>query len=78
MQAAVVASDYPDAIVPVAAREVGGSVGRAVVDDDQFPGLEGLREDALDRLADEGRVVVGGHDRGNDRLACRLVHRQKA
>ena len=74
LQPPVFASDDPDAWVPVAARDIGGAIRGAVVDDDQLPGHERLGQDAFHRRADEGRMVVRRHDRGNDRLARHLVH----
>ena len=46
---------------------VRGRVRRRIVDRDQFEIVERLAEHALDRLADEGCVVVDGHQHGHER-----------
>ena len=46
--------------------DLGRVVARGVVDHDQLEPLVGLAEDALDRLADERRAVVGRHDRADE------------
>ena len=61
--AAVILPNHPDARVADAVCDRARSVGRAVIDDDQFPIGEGLRDEAVDRAPDKTfRIERGHHD----------------
>jgi hypothetical protein len=75
--AAVRRMDDPDPRIRgrVRVEDRGRVVGRAVVDDDQLPGVERLAEDAVDRLPQVRGPVAHGRDHGDER-SCRLRHRE--
>ena len=65
--AELVGADVADATVgEERPHRVGRVVGRAVVDDDEFPVRERLREHRLDRDRQEPGVVLRGHDDGDE------------
>jgi hypothetical protein len=57
---------HANAGVVEAVQDLGGAVGRTVVDGDQFPVRERLAQHARDRLRDEALVVVRRKNDGNE------------
>src|SRR5439155_25292065 len=65
----VLLAEQPDPLVTEKRPyDLGGPVGRAVVDDDQLEGVSRLRENRPDRRRDGRRRVVRGHRDGERRL----------
>jgi hypothetical protein len=57
--------EHADARVRLAREYLRGVIGRAVVDDDEFPVIEGLTEDTVDRSLQGSCTVVGSRDDGD-------------
>ena len=58
----------------VGANERGAAVGGAIVDDDQFPGFrDGLGEDAVDGLLQEGFAIPDCHENGDGGFKRRVI-----
>ena len=51
-----------------------GAVGRAIIRQDDLQRLVGLREGALDGLADEAFLIVGDDRESHQRAVCRVGH----
>jgi hypothetical protein len=59
--------DEPDARIAKPAHGFGGTVGRAVIDDDEFPIGKLLGEHGLDGVRHRGAGVPEGHSNADDR-----------
>ena len=59
-------SDGAD-VVREGCSDVGGAIGRAIIDDDEFERLVVLRQDVANGLRQKGLAVVDGHDDGQQR-----------